>query len=157
MTRTASLTFSITMVLALSACGGDTGASSNTNDSAPAPSAASATASEAPISAVELEAAYKADKDAWIGKQVTVAGTYGGQGQNVEGGVAKDFHVIVTTPGASFSERRTAATCFLDRAPPEAIKSLGPQDPLIVTGTVKARPRGLVDNHAQLNPCRIVQ
>jgi len=157
MTRITSLTFSITMALALSACGSGT-ASSNTNESAPASNASSGTAPEqATISAVELEAAYKADKDAWIGKQVTVAGTYGGHGQNVEGGVARDFHVIVNTPGASFSERRLAATCFLDQAAPESITSRGPQDALIVTGTIKARARGLVDNHPQLNPCRIVK
>src|SRR5690606_31172055 len=96
-------------------------------------------------------------KEAWIGKQVTVAGTYGGHGQNVEGGVAKDFHVIVNTPGASFSERRNAATCYLDQAPADDVKSRGPQDALIVTGTVKAVPRGLVDNYARRSPCRIVQ
>jgi hypothetical protein len=158
MTRTTSLASSITMALALSACGGDTGASSDTSASPPAATAASGTAPEqATISAVELEAAYKADKEAWIGKQVTVAGTYGGHGQNVEGGVAKDFHVIVNTPGASFSERRNAATCYLDQAPADDVKSRGPQDALIVTGTVKAVPRGLVDNYARLNPCRIVQ
>lgn len=169
MNRTASLAFAITTALALAACGGGN-AANNTAANAPAKATASATASEKPMSAVELEAAFQAVRDdlnAWNGKQITVAGVFGGVGSatSTAGGTSvKTFHVIVNTPGASFSDRRTAAHCFLDREPSEEIKNQGPEVELVVTGTVKRTAGDLVaknpyaaDKFPKLNPCRIVQ
>lgn len=172
MNRTAPGTLAITMALALAACGdekiADNTPAPNPTVQAPAQASASAPVSEKPMSAIELETAFlgvRDDVDAWNGRQITVAGTYGGlERATSTGDGTTRFHVIVNTPGASLGDRRTAALCFLDQEPSEEVKNRGPQDELVVTGTVKRTAGDLVaknpyaaDRFAKLDPCRIVK
>lgn len=101
-----------------------------------------------PVPIADVKAAYIANKAAWHGKQVSVAGDYFGKGKTTKGEKAENFYVSITDSG-----RKMMGTCHLES---EASEEIGeqPKDH-VFRGTI-VEDKGLIEQ-VVLRPCEIVK
>ena len=102
-----------------------------------------------PLPVAEVKAAYNADKAAWHGKQVSVAGDYFGKGRTTSGDKAGNFYVSISDAG-----KKLMATCYLDK---EASDELSKQPANHVFKGTIVEDKGAIVEQVVLKPCEIVK
>lgn len=102
-----------------------------------------------PILVTDVKAAYIADKAAWHGKQVSVAGDYFGKGKTTSGDKAGNFYVSITDAG-----KKLMATCYLDKEASDEISKQPTNH--VFKGTI-VEDKGAIVEQVVLKPCEIVK
>jgi hypothetical protein len=102
-----------------------------------------------PIPVADVKAAYIADKAAWHGKQVSVAGDYFGKGKTTSGDKAGNFYVNITDAG-----KKLMATCYLDKEASDEISKQPANH--VFKGTI-VEDKGAIVEQVVLKPCEIVK
>lgn len=102
-----------------------------------------------PIPVTDVKAAYIADKAAWHGKQISVAGDYFGKGKTTSGDKAGDFYVSITDAG-----KKLMATCYLDKEASDEISKQPTNH--VFKGTI-VEDKGAIVEQVVLKPCEIVK
>ena len=102
-----------------------------------------------PIPVADAKAAYIADKSAWHGKQVSIAGDYFGKGKTTSGDKAGNFYVSITDAG-----KKLMATCYLEKEASDEISKQPANH--VFKGTI-VEDKGAIVEQVVLKPCEIVK